>query len=166
MNVEVRRSRRRTKTVSAVLKDNRIVLQIPSHLSREQEVYWIEHMKSTLLTKKRKKDEDAQRDLDEMARDINHRYFEGRASFLSIGYSDRQKRIFGSCSPRKGTIRISRQVRRFPSWVQHYVVLHEMAHLVHPDHSRRFWAIVRQYPLCDKARGFLTGYVYGKAFRK
>ncbi len=166
MIVEVKRSYRRTQTISAILRDDRMVLHIPYNLSEEQEALWIERMKSTLLSKQRKKEEDAAKYLDELAREINLKYFQGRASLLSINYSTRQKKIFGSCSPRKGTIRISRQVRLFPSWVQEYVVFHEMAHLIYPNHSRGFWTLVKQYPLWEKARGFLIGYVHGKAHRK
>ncbi|MGV8122323.1 MAG: M48 family metallopeptidase [Candidatus Xenobiia bacterium LiM19] len=166
MNIEVKRSYRRVHTITATLRDDRMVLHIPYHLSEEQEAFWVERMKSTLLSKRKKKEEDAQKYLDEMAQEINLRYFQGRASLLSIRYSARQKRIFGSCTPRKGTIRISRQARPFPSWVQYYIVLHEMAHLIYPNHSKGFWAIVKQYHLWEKARGFLTGYVYGKAHRK
>jgi len=165
MNIEVKRSYHRVRTITATLRDDRMVIQIPYHLSKEQEAFWVEQMKSTLLSKRRKKEEEAQKYLYEMAQEINLKYFEGRASLLSIRYSARQKRIFGSCTPRKGAIRISRQARPFPSWVQYYIVLHEMAHLVYPNHSKNFWAIVKQYPLWEKARGFLTGYIYGKAHR-
>jgi predicted metal-dependent hydrolase len=52
-------------------------------------------------------------------------------------------------------IRLSQAVADYPPWVRDYVIVHELAHLVVPDHSDRFWALVNRYPLTERARGFL-----------
>jgi predicted metal-dependent hydrolase len=44
-----------------------------------------------------------------------------------------------------------------PSWVIDYVLLHELAHLVHADHSRPFWDMVGRYTKAERARGYLEG---------
>jgi predicted metal-dependent hydrolase len=162
MKIEVRRSTRRIRTISANLVGDRIIVQIPAAMSKSDEAFWVERMKKRLLDRKNRHDEQKQEDLTSLADEINARYFQGRALYHSINYTEKQKSIFGSCSVRSRTIRISSRVRAFPSWVLTYVVLHELAHLLHADHSKRFWALVKQYPLADKARGFLTGYAYGR----
>ncbi|MBT5710969.1 M48 family metallopeptidase, partial [Candidatus Poribacteria bacterium] len=66
-----------------------------------------------------------------------------------------QNQRFGSCTPAHGTIRLSERLRRYPEWVLDYVVVHELAHLIHPNHAPDFWEVVNRYPLTERARGFL-----------
>jgi predicted metal-dependent hydrolase len=49
---------------------------------------------------------------------------------------------WGSCSPKKKTIRIHWRLGLSPIEVLDYVCAHEAAHLKHPDHSHEFWACV------------------------
>ena len=51
------------------------------------------------------------------------------------------RRRWGSCNVR-GEIRLSARLIHVPPELARYVVAHEVAHLVHFDHSSRFWALV------------------------
>lgn len=51
---------------------------------------------------------------------------------------------YGSCSSRHG-LNFSCLVMRFPPQCVEYVVVHELAHIRHPDHSRSFWEEVERY---------------------
>ncbi len=48
---------------------------------------------------------------------------------------------WGSCSGKRN-INISARLLFAPGWVQDYVCIHELAHLIEPNHSSRFWALV------------------------
>ncbi len=72
-----------------------------------------------------------------------------------VTWSDQQLRLWGSCTPEDGTIRVSSRLAAFPSWVLDYVLVHELAHLVVPHHGPEHDALVSRFPLAERARGFL-----------
>jgi predicted metal-dependent hydrolase len=50
------------------------------------------------------------------------------------------KARWGSCNPAKGYINLNLKLIEKPAECIEYVVFHELAHLIHADHSRRFYA--------------------------
>jgi len=42
-----------------------------------------------------------------------------------------------------------------PSWVQDYIIIHELTHLIYPDHSKKFWETVNRYRYAERAKGYL-----------
>ncbi len=55
-----------------------------------------------------------------------------------------QKRRWGSCGP-TGMINLNWRLAMAPEEVVRYVLVHELAHLVHRNHSQRFWAEVARW---------------------
>ncbi|KGM15335.1 metal-dependent hydrolase [Actinotalea fermentans ATCC 43279 = JCM 9966 = DSM 3133] len=155
-DVEVRRSRRRTRTVTAFRENGRLVVAIPDRFTRVQEREWVRRMVAKVeSSEQRRRPSDEQ--LAARAAELSRRYLGGQARPTSITWSSRQGRRWGSCTVTEGTIRISTRVQGMPGWVLDYVLLHELAHLLCAGHGPAFWALLGGYPHLDRARGFLEG---------
>ena len=74
-----------------------------------------------------------------------------------VGLRDPVSR-WGSCSA-SGSLNFSWRLVMAPPFVLDYLAAHEVAHLVHLDHSTRFWSLARK--LChetDRAEGWLAAH--------
>lgn len=66
-----------------------------------------------------------------------------------------QRTRWGSCS-RRGVISLNWRLVQTPAFVRDYVILHELAHLRHLNHSARFWAeVARLCPDYEAAETWL-----------
>ena len=154
--VEVRRSRRRRRTVSAYRENGRTIVLIPARFTRAEERQWVTTMLERLdKGERRRRPSDTQ--LAARAAELSRRHLGGLAQPSSIRWVTNQRSRWGSCTPADGTIRISDRVRGMPGYVLDYVILHELAHLLAPGHGREFWSLLEGYPRLDRARGYLEG---------
>jgi predicted metal-dependent hydrolase len=154
--VEVRRSTRRRRTVSAYREGSRVVVLIPARLSRAEEAEWVTTMLARIekAERRRRPTDDA---LHARATELSERYLGGRAAPVSVRWVDNQNTRWGSCTPSDKTIRLTTRLQGFPRYVVDYVLVHELAHLQVSEHGAAFWALVERYPMSERARGFLEG---------
>lgn len=155
-SVEIRRSTRRTRTVSASRREGRIVLQVPATLSLSEEEDWARSSAERIVAKEqRRRPNDAE--LAARARRLQRQFFPGQEPPAGITWVTNMTGRWGSCSGDSRTIRLSHRLQGMPAWVQDSVLVHELAHLDHPDHSPAFWAAANRFPQMERARGFLAG---------
>lgn len=160
--VRVVRSAKRRKTVSATVERGILIVRIPARMSRAEEARWVQHMREKLLDKRgRHQASRSNEALEARAHRLADDYFGGLE--FTIDWSTRQNQRWGSCTPLARTIRLSENLKTFPDYVIDYVIVHELAHLLIPDHSPAFWQLVARYPLTDRARGFLEGISFAEA---
>jgi predicted metal-dependent hydrolase len=157
--IEVRRSERRRRTVSAYRDGERVVVLIPGQFSRAEEREWVDRMLERLeardLRAKRSDTELAARAARLASRYLGEHPAAARPT--SVRWVSNQNGRWGSCTPADRTIRISDRIMDMPDWVIDYVLLHELVHLVVPSHNATFWALVGRYPKAERARGYLEG---------
>ncbi len=69
--------------------------------------------------------------------------WEARLGVKAATISVRSMRTrWGSCTPRRGTIRLATELARRPKSCLEYVLVHELAHLIEPTHGTRFKAVL------------------------
>lgn len=75
-------------------------------------------------------------------------------SFARFSVRD-QKTRWGSASRRR-TISLNYKLVLMPLWVSDYVMIHELCHLSHMNHSQKFWSLVESFcPYFKEARRWL-----------
>jgi predicted metal-dependent hydrolase len=157
-NVEVRRSTRRRRTVSAYRDGDKTVVMVPSRLSPAEEEQWVATILRRLAQRERRR-RPSDSTLHDRARELSRRYLNGLAEPVSVRWAHNQRTRWGSCTPDDGTIRLSTRLRGMPGWVLDYVLVHELAHLLVHGHGPEFWDLVTRYPKSERARGYLEGFV-------
>ena len=94
---------------------------------------------------------------------VAHHYLEPKLTYYAeqIGVEFKSltvkgyKSRWGSCYP-DGRIQFNWRLLQAPSWVVDYVVVHELCHLIHPNHSNLFWDLVNQhYPQTPEAKSHI-----------
>jgi len=158
--VEVRISKRRKKTSEAKWVAGRIVVSVPAHLSVENRQKTVDWLVERLLTRHRLQSGLDNDGLLARAIELSDRYLVG-ARPASVRWVTNQTARWGSCSHYSGHIRLSHRLRVVPEWVLDSVLVHEVAHLTHADHSPAFHKLADGYPRHKEAGIFLAGYGLG-----
>ena len=147
--IEVVRSKKRRRTVSAQMHGDVLRVSIPSWMSKTEEATNVAEM----VRRFKRKIATQEVDLADRARILAKRY--SLRTPDSIEWAENLTSVWGLCTPSTKTIRMSTRLVGFPSWVLDYVIVHELAHLHVSGHGSDFWEITRRYEKTERAIGYL-----------
>lgn len=158
--IRVIRSTRRKRSISAYREQGAIVISVPARLSHSKVSAVIPEMiEKILLREAREKISDSE--LFDRAHILLLRYLsEFTVTPASVTWRSMNER-WGSCTTVDRTIRISDRLNGAPGYVVDYLLVHELIHLLVPDHGPQFENLLARYELSDKASAYLEGYEAG-----
>ena len=82
--------------------------------------------------------------LEQRVRHWNNHLELGAVKGFRLGYT---RSRWGSCQHETGKIALSTRLTLCPLWVIDAVIVHELCHLIHNNHSKEFWALLdEKYP--------------------
>ena len=165
--VEVKRSKRAKRNVTAYRDNDKTVVTVPTRMAKRD----IDAYVTELVKRLDERDErtSSQESLELRARTLSRRYlgqdlFETHKSPVKIRWVTNQNSRWGSCTPDEGTIRLSHRLQRMPSYVIDSVILHELIHLLVTEHSPAFYELMNKFPQHEKAKAYLDGYSHAQQY--
>jgi predicted metal-dependent hydrolase len=155
--IVVIRSTRRKKSISAYRQGGRIVISIPSRLSKADERAIVPEMIAKI------RDQEASKTLGEaqLAARIDQLLTELAPEITarpaSVVWRPMRER-WGSCTSVDRSIRISDRLKLAPEYALDYVLFHEAIHLQYFDHGEEFTEVLNRFEGSELASAYLDGY--------
>ena len=153
--VELRRSERRRRTISAFRENGTLIIAAPARISAAELLEAASDLLRRVLAKERAHSTDSA--LEARARTLAAQYLPANLPTPASVRWTNARSTWGSCVSADRTIVISRALMGMPDWVIDYVLVHELAHLLESNHGPRFYSLVSAYPQWEQARAFLDG---------
>jgi predicted metal-dependent hydrolase len=127
------------ETASGEIEFSNLFLVPPAQQAKRREVlrdWYIERAKEKILDR-----------VGQHARELG-------VDFAAAKIVDNRYR-WGSCTV-NNNVSFNWRLIKAPMFVVDYVIVHELAHLIEPNHTSRFWSIVRaKTPTMEKAKAWL-----------
>ena len=146
---------------------NIVEMSVPASLSEDDVRRYIEQIYPSVLKMQQKQLQNADKEvtrpdsatysawcdrLDTLIRGVQ-REMQLQARRYSLRY---MRSRWGSCKPATKSITVNIVLASLPIECTHYLLVHELSHLVHPNHTPQFWQHVERYfPDYRRVRAFL-----------
>ncbi len=159
----IERSGRLKKSVRWSVNGDELHLRVPTHMTAKEIAELLDRIRDKIFAQASRRAARSDAALQTLARKLNRQYFGDSLSWASIRWVSNMEKRLGSCTiggPTDGDIRISTRLQAWPNYVLEYVIAHEICHRKYPDHSPDFWTFLANYPMTERARGFIEGIAY------
>jgi predicted metal-dependent hydrolase len=130
LDIEIRSSE---KNFAKIL-NNTIILKIANHHEENSKQKYISKQLQKLLK------HNHSQELHSRVHHLNRLHFGKELGKISYRHTISR---WGVCKIDKKEIELSTKLLLAPKQILDYVIIHELAHLIEPNHSRRFWNIVK-----------------------
>jgi hypothetical protein len=157
--LEIRVSTRRVKSANAYWRTGVLVISLPAHLSVQQRQDFIDNLVERMMNKRRVH-HGSDETLLARAMELAPKFI-GEVRPTSVRFVTNQRNRWGSCSYDTGEIRITDRLKGAPHYVLDVVLIHELCHLVEPNHSEAFQALLVGMERRSEAEAFLAGIEHG-----
>jgi len=167
--LEIIKSKRKTIAISVDRNEN-VIVKAPLRMSNKAINEFIKEHEEWIIkaiNRQRKINEEYEKldrftyeDINNMASralEIFPKLVEKYAKNIGVSYGRitirNQKTRWGSCSA-KGNLNFNCLLMEAPDYVRDYVIIHELCHRIHMNHSKEFWSLVRSempdYKIAEK----------------
>jgi len=130
LQIEIRPSQKNF----AKIQGNYIIFKISDKHNEKTRQKYISKQLQRLLAKNH------HGELNQLVNQLNKTHFNKPINKVAYKYT---KSRWGACKTQNNEIDISTKLLLAPIEVLEYVIIHELAHLIEPSHSERFWQIVK-----------------------
>ena len=144
--------RKRIKNIYIHIKEAKVIVTIPYKMEKEKAISVVEEKKKWIFDRVRKQKQNLKEEkMTEKELEILKQIVQEKVPFYAekIGEHPNKVRIrdlnyaWGSCSAKKN-ISINEKLAKYSEREIEYVILHELCHLKHMNHSKQFWSLVEE----------------------
>ena len=144
--------RKRIKNIYIHIKEAKVIVTIPYKMEKEKAISVVEEKKKWIFDRVRKQKQNLKEEkMTEKELEILKQIVQEKVPFYAekIGEHPNKVRIrdlnyaWGSCSTKRN-ISINEKLAKHSEKEIEYVILHELCHLKHMNHSKQFWNLVEE----------------------